>query len=228
MNVVSIIGTDVRGCTYRLKEAFLEPLRGRHEVVEFSLPRDAPPYCTGCKRCFDTSIEDCPHFEQTGPIWSAISGADVALFAYPSYVSGPPGHVKSLLDHLACHWMVHRPQPEMFTKRVAIICQSIGAPTGAAVAAVKRPMHWMGVSAVRASQLKLLGDVRWDTLPQARRDKMEAKARMLARWATSERTVRMSPRVRAIFELGRFTKRSLKKQGWETADIAHWEGHGWL
>lgn len=228
MNVTVITGTDVRGCTYRLKEAFLEPLRGRHDITEFTLPRQAPPYCTGCKRCFNTSMEDCPHFDRTEPIWRAMSAADVIVFAFPSYVSGPPAQVKALLDHLACHWIPHRPQPEMFTKRVAIVCQSIGAPTRSAVAAVKRPMHWMGVSSVRATQLKLLGDVRWNTLPQARRDKMEAKVRKLARWATSGKPVRKSPRVRAIFELGRFTQRILRQQGWRTADIAHWEHHGWL
>ena len=116
----------------------------------------------------------------------------------------------------------------MFTKRVAIICQSIGPPTGAAVASVNQPMHWMGVSAVRAAQLKLLGDVRWNSLPQARRDKMEEKVQKLARWATSDTPVRMSPRVRGIFELGRSTQKTLRKQGWETADIAHRESHGWI
>ena len=68
MKLVVITGTDLKGCTYRLKEAFLEPPRGDHDIVEFSLPRDAPPYCTGCKRCFNTTMEDCPHFETTGPI----------------------------------------------------------------------------------------------------------------------------------------------------------------
>lgn len=41
------------------------------------------------------------------PVWNAVLAADLLVFAYPVYALRVPGQMKSLLDHFACHWMVH-------------------------------------------------------------------------------------------------------------------------
>jgi hypothetical protein len=39
---VVITGTEVKGCTFYIKEAFLQELAGVYEVTEFILPKDMP------------------------------------------------------------------------------------------------------------------------------------------------------------------------------------------
>lgn len=61
LNCVVITGTDIKGCTYQLKELFLDELKPE-QLIEFTLPKDAPGYCIGCKQCFLVSEKNCPHF----------------------------------------------------------------------------------------------------------------------------------------------------------------------
>jgi multimeric flavodoxin WrbA len=149
MNIVVINGTEVKGCTYRIKESFLEPLRTAHRIREFYLPKDCPKFCCGCKTCFFKNERLCPHAEYTMPVWDAVLAADLLVFAYPVYVLRAPGQIKALLDHFACHWMVHRPDKKMFTKRAVILTQSIGAPNGSAQKDVATSLSWMGVSDIK-------------------------------------------------------------------------------
>ena len=52
MNIVVINGTEIKGCTYQIKETFLSVLRDGNEIVEYYFPKDMPHFCTGCKTCF--------------------------------------------------------------------------------------------------------------------------------------------------------------------------------
>ena len=78
MKCVVINGTEIRGCTYHLKELFLDELKPE-ALTEFYLPKDAPGYCIGCKRCFLESEAFCPHFEKVDPIWRAMKEADLLV-----------------------------------------------------------------------------------------------------------------------------------------------------
>ena len=44
MKITVINGTEKHGVTYRLKEMFLEPFRGKAEITEFYLPKDGPGF----------------------------------------------------------------------------------------------------------------------------------------------------------------------------------------
>ena len=59
MKTVVINGTEVRGCTYNIKEAFLQELREGNEIKEFYLPKDMPEFCCDCKICFFENEEKC-------------------------------------------------------------------------------------------------------------------------------------------------------------------------
>ena len=128
---VVITGTEQKGCTYHLKELFLDALQPE-ELMEFVFPKDVPDYCTGCKNCFVLGEEYCPHYKQVVPVWAAMRAADLIVFAYPVYCLRTTGHVKNFLDHLGVHWFAPRPDPVMFDKTAVILTQSIGAPNGAA------------------------------------------------------------------------------------------------
>ena len=128
MNIVVINGTTIKGCTYHIKEMFLSVLRKENEITEYYLPKDLPEFCCGCKTCFSIDEKLCPHAEYAMPIWNSIIKSDIIVFAMPVYALRAPAQVKSLLDHFSCHWMAHRPDKSMFTKRAAILTNSIGGP----------------------------------------------------------------------------------------------------
>ena len=67
-----------------------------------------------------------------------------------------PASVKSLLDHMCVHWLVHRPEPEMFTKTAVRITNSVGAPNGSAQKDVKTSLNWMGLSKVYTSGMGMI------------------------------------------------------------------------
>ena len=45
------------------------------------------------------------------PIWNSILDADLLLFTSPVYALGTTAQMKSLLDRLCVHWMVHELPP---------------------------------------------------------------------------------------------------------------------
>lgn len=231
MNCVVINGTEIKGCTYNLKEIFLDELKPS-KLKEFYLPNDGPDYCTGCKQCFLVSETKCPHFEKVNPIWQAITEADLIVFAYPVYVMRAPGQIKSLLDHFGVYWFAHRPDPKMFTKTAVIITQSIGAPNGAAQKDVKTSLEWMGVSKIEKIGFRMLEGVIWDEISESRRRKFEKKARAFARRFDNLPPVKKSLKNRLYFQIGKkMQERVLKELPDDKEpgpDLQYWIDQGWI
>jgi multimeric flavodoxin WrbA len=226
---VIITGTEVKGCTYHIKEAFLRGLSDAYEVIEFTLPRDMPYFCCGCKICFNDSERHCPHAESMLPIWNAILEADLIVFAAPVYVMRVPGQVKALLDHLGCHWMVHRPDPAMFYKHAAILTQSIGAPNGGAQKDIATSLSWMGVSSIKRLGFGLMEGVIWNELSKDRRGKILRKTERFAKIFSSIKPARKSLQTRILFYVAKQLHKSLlKKESSPSADNRHWIAQGWL
>ena len=146
MKIVVVNGTEIRGCTYHIKEAFLELLRQGNEICEFYLPKDLPHFCCGCKTCFFKSEKDCPHAEYVLPIWNALLSAELLVFTSPVYALRTTGQMKALLDHLCVHWMVHRPDDSMFTKKAVILTNAIGILNSGAQKEIATSLSWLGVS----------------------------------------------------------------------------------
>lgn len=229
MNIVVINGTEVKGCTYRMKDIFLENLREGNDIVEFYLPKDMPKFCSGCKTCFFKSETLCPHAEYTMPIWNAILSADLLVFAYPVYVMRTPGQVKSLLDHFGCHWMVHRPDKKMFSKRGVIITQSIGAPNGHAQKDVSTSLTWLGISDIKKFGFGTMGSVKWDEIQEKRRIKVEEKLRRFSKQYISLKIVRQNIKVKILFSITKMMHKNLiKKAEVLSADSQHWIDNGWI
>ena len=233
MNVAVITGTEVKGCTYRIKEIFLDTLRENSDlslqITEFYLPKDSPHFCTGCKVCFMQRESLCPHASSIEPIWAAIMGADLVVFAYPVYALRAPGQLKALLDHFCCHWMAHRPESAMFTKRAAILTQSIGAPNRGAQKDVKTSLSWMGVSSIRTLGFGLREGVIWDELSEKRRGAIEKKVRVFADGFLGQGPAAMGLSVKMKFVLCKSIQRSqLKKGGPVSPDLQHYLDRGWV
>lgn len=79
MKIVVINGTEVKGCTYHIKEIFLSVLKKENEIIEFYLPKDMPHFCIGCKTCFFKSESLCPHVGYVMPIWNEMLKADLLV-----------------------------------------------------------------------------------------------------------------------------------------------------
>ncbi|MGG5460191.1 NAD(P)H-dependent oxidoreductase [Clostridium sp. B9] len=47
--------------------------------------------------------------------------SDLIIFATPVFVYHVTGQMKTLLDHFAFQWMIHRPNEKMFKKQALII-----------------------------------------------------------------------------------------------------------
>jgi multimeric flavodoxin WrbA len=226
---VIITGTQVKGCTYQIKEAFKQEISGAFDVTEFTLPKDMPHFCCGCKVCFFDSESRCPHAESVMPIWNALLEADLIVFAAPVYVMRAPGQVKALLDHFGCHWMVHRPDPAMFAKRAAILTQSVGAPNGAAQKDVAASLSWLGVSSIKRLGFGLMEGVIWDELSKERREKILEKTKRFAKKFIDIKPARKSIKTRILFFVTKQIHKSiLKKEKTPGADNRHWIEQGWL
>jgi multimeric flavodoxin WrbA len=229
MDILLITGTQHHGVTHKIKEFIISELASGNKITEFVLPKDGPTFCTGCKTCFYKDETLCPHADKVMPIWKAMLEADLILFVYPTYVMRAPAQVKALLDHLACHWMPHRPEPRLFDKQVAIIAQSLGAPTFGALRDVKVSMNWMGISSVKSLRLKLMNHAEWDLLSAKRRASIEARTRAFAQRFKRLQPAKKSLKHHAIFMMCRTLQQNLlKKMGPSTADLRHWLDKGWI
>ena len=161
MRITVVNGTEKHGVTYKLKEIFLNELRGRAEITEFYLPKDCPNFCIGCTACFLTDEHRCKDAEYIQKIEESLLSADLLVFTSPAYIFHTTGAMKAMLDHFGYRWMPHRPAKEMFGKRAVIITQCLGAGGTSAAKDIKDSLSWWGVSSIRVCSFKLMSDVHW-------------------------------------------------------------------
>ena len=231
MKIVVITGTEVKGCTYHIKEAFLSPLRGNSEIIEFTLPRDMPHFCNGCKVCFFSSEDRCLHAEALSPIRSAMFDSDLIVITAPVYGLGIPAALKSIFDHFTVHWMVHRPEPMMFTKHAVVITNCVGPDFMAKSSQrdIINALSWMGVSRIKRLGVGLLETVIWDDLSEKRRNKIVQRAARLGEKHLNLRPAKKSLKFRVKFFASKIMHTAvLKKEETPGADNQYWIDKGWL
>jgi multimeric flavodoxin WrbA len=229
MKITVINGTPLKGVTYHMKEMFLGHFRDGNEIAEF-YPADLPPFCVGCKNCFLRGEQFCPHAAKTTPVWEAMLESDLLVFAYPVYALRAPASIKSLLDHLCVHWMVHRPDDLMFSKTAVILTNSVGAPNGAAQKDVKTSLSWMGVSSVYTCGAGMMGDILWDRILDKSIKMLRRKTDKLYGKVGNRKPRRhMKPREWAKFLLCKNLHQSvLKSEETPSLDNLHYIERGWI
>jgi multimeric flavodoxin WrbA len=229
MKIVVINGTEIKGCTYQMKEMFLQAIGRENEIIEYVLPRDCPVFCTGCKACFFADISVCPHSEYTVPIWASIIAADLLVFTSPTYVFHVTAQLKALLDHFGTKWMAHTPEPEMFTKRAVIITNAIGQGMGNTVRDIKVSLDFWGVA--RTYVLKqALAQTNWELVSNKRKARMEAVCERIAAKIKSKKRISPTLKIKGLFYMMRFAQKMIdkseRKAGRErTADYLHWQAY---
>ena len=229
MKITVINGTEIKGCTYNIKKSFLNILRDGNEISEFYLPKDLPHFCCGCKNCFLKSESLCPHEKYVMPIWNSMLNSDLLVFASPVYALRTTAQMKSLLDHLCVHWMVHRPDDRMFNKKAVILTNAIGVFNGGAQKDIATSLMWLGISDIRKLGNGLLEGVIWNELSDKRRKTIIGKTEKLAERYKNNYSVHKGIKVGALFAIMKKMHQALAgKEEALSADNQYWVDKGWL
>ena len=231
MKITVINGTEKHGVTYRLKETFLEPFKGKAEITEFYLPKDGPGFCTGCTTCFRNGESRCKDAECIQKIEKSMLESDLLVFTSPSYVMHLTGAMKALLDHFGYRWMPHRPLKEMFGKRAVIITQALGAGETSTAKDIRDSLSWWGISYIKICKFKLLSEISWDKIDEKKRRQMTNAMSKMARKFLSvdyNKKAGTSLITKANFYAVRMLQTRLGKENPEYTDYKYWKANGWL
>lgn len=230
MKLTVIHGSPRKGNTYHAAQQFLTELRkcdADLAVREFFLPQDLPEFCRGCMACVLKSETLCPHAKYVQPILEAMLESDALLFTTPVYVMAPSGGMKNFLDHFPYLYMVHRPRPEMFRKKAAILSTAAGAGMRSAMKPIAVSLRYWGVGTVCRLGFRILAE-NWDDIPPERAQKNNGRLKKAARkfYSSVQKNPSRPPvSVRLMFHMFR----SMHARGWDIpADRGYWERQGWL
>lgn len=234
MKTVLIHGSPrKRGNTYAAARLALEEMQRLHgseriEVTEFFMPSDLPELCAGCAACVLSGERSCPHAAYTLPILEAMLAADALIVTTPVYVMAESGAIKNFLDHFCHLFLVHRPQPVMFTKKALVLCSTLGGGAKHATGTVATSLRFWGVNRVQRLALPMRR-MSWDEVEPKRRARLERKLKNAA--AAFYREVAGGRRHRAypfLYVMYAFMRRMMKTYGDDSLDKQHWEKLGWL
>jgi multimeric flavodoxin WrbA len=226
MKIVVLHGQMHKGSTYNITKLFLENLSDENtEITEFFMPENAPSFCMGCFSCFIVSEEKCPHADVVQPIVKAIDEADLLILESPCYVLGMSGQLKTLLDHLAYRWMIHRPHPEMFSKVGLAISTAAGAGTKKVTKSLKDNLFHWGVPKIYRYG-KNVGAMGWETVKPEKKLQIEKEVRRLSK-QISKQIGRVKPGIKTklMFLIMRMGQ---KANDWNPTDKEYWIRNGWL
>lgn len=231
MKITVINGTEKKGITFRAKETFLEPFKGKTEITEFYLPKDGPGFCAGCIQCFSKDQNLCKDAEKVQRIEKALLEADLLVFTSPAYVMHTTGAMKALLDHFGYRWMPHRPAAEMFGKRAVIITQCLGAGENSTAKDIKDSLSWWGITYIKTCGFKLMSDIKWDKIPENKRNKITNKLTRLGNKMAGidyTKPAHTGLLAKAKFFMVRQMQTGLGKDNPEYTDFKYWKNNGWL
>lgn len=236
MKACLITAVANRGCTERIGQTFLQRLKHLvpdAQVSQFTLPKDGPEYCLGCKACFDEDMGACAHVAKTLPIWQAMEEANLLVFITPTYVFSIPGQLKALLDHYGCRWIVHKPSPQMIGKQALVINQSIGAGFRSTLLPLKHSLRFWGIRRIYSIKARL-GMVDYDLVEPKVKTKLErqinqALGKIIANTHNGSPGLMTKFLYRAMALGQQGIHRMLQKKGQPvTSDYVYWQKQGWL
>lgn len=225
MNVLAILGTPHKGNTRAVTDLFLDEFRAAGaEVDELVLPQDFGENCLGCANCILKGEDKCPHHEKVSRIVEKMRNADLIITATPVYVYSCSGAMKSLLDHLAYLWLVHRPEESMFGKTGLIITLAGGSGVKQTVKLLKNNMSFWGISSVYSygvTTMKMNGNY----ADYKDKDKIKRQVKAVAnKVAKSVERKKVSFGTKFLFGIFKMSQ----KNGWNKTDSDYWKNKGWL
>ena len=226
MRIVVLHGQMHKGSTYNITKLFLENLSDENtEITEFFMPEDTPSFCIGCFNCFMKGEEECPHADKVQAIVKAMDEADLIILESPCYAFGMSGQLKTLLDHLAYRWMVHRPHPKMFSKVGLVISTAAGAGTKKVTKSLKDNLFHWGVAKIYRYG-KNVAASSWESVKTEKKLKIEKDVKELSGKISKEiGNVKPGLKTKLMFHIMRMGQ---KANDWNPTDREYWLNNGWL
>lgn len=227
MKIALVHGQQHKGSTYHIARQVAENLGGSQaELQEFFLPAGGPDFCVGCYRCFLEGEQHCPHAAKVQPIVEAFEQADVIILGSPSYCLEMSGQIKSLFDHMAYMWMVHRPNPKLFSKVGITVSTAVGAGAANVTKTLGKQLFWLGVPKVLRLHQNIY-DIDWASVSEKKKASIAKRCQRVAQKAARRLGKgSLNLRQRALFLVLRMAHR--KTDQWNPTDQTHWEANGWL
>lgn len=230
MKIVIFNGSDKKGCTWNLKNMFIDNLGNGHEITEFFFPRDLSLFCKGCALCATKGISYCPHDNYLKPIREAIEASDLLVFTSPVYVFHITGALKNLLDHLFVYWMPHRPEDFMMKKQAVVITDCLGMGNRSTAKTINHSLDYWGVARRYNIGFKLMGSIIWSEVSDKRKNKFEKRSVRFAKKVLKQ-SQKVKPRIKikVLFKIFTLSQKMIgKKFSKDSLDYKHWENQGWL
>lgn len=206
MNITVIYANGRRksSSSYNIAQLLLAELTENGEVSEFFLPEDMPHICVGCRACIDGHEEKCGGAAAMAPILRAMDRSELIVFCTPTYAFHTPGQMKTLLDHLAYRWAVHRPNFTFSEKQAVIINTAAGGGIRSAVKDIKDSLDHMGTAKTHVIAQKVW-DYDWTDLPISFHISINKKVRhTVNKIRSNSKHLKPSVKVRCIFMFYRF------------------------
>lgn len=225
MKVLTIMGTAHKGNTRAVVDLFLKEFEnGKNEFDEVILPNDFNKICFGCANCILKGEEKCPHFNEVNSIFEKIEKADLIILATPVFVGSCSGAMKTLLDHFAYMWLVHRPKESMFNKVGLIITSAGGSGVKQTVKLLKSNLFYLGVPTIYnygVTTMKMGGNYCDYKNKEKIKNEVRKKAKKIKKSLESRKVGFKS---KFFFNLFKMTQ----KNGWNKVDVDYWKEKGWL
>lgn len=224
MKVLLVSGTNHKGSTYTIGRMLADKLDA-DEIKEVFLPKDMPKHCCGCTRCIMKDESKCPDYSLMKPITDSIDEADILIFTSPVYVLHATGQMKSLLDHYAYRWMVHRPEEKMFSKQAVCISTAAGGGMKSTNKDMTDSLKFWGVGRIYTYGAAVAA-ASWESVSASKKQKIEKEiSRIAQKVKRRQNNVKPSFKVKVLF----YAMRQLQKSSWSNpADNSYWKAKGWL
>lgn len=225
MRILTIIGTPHKGNTRAITDLFLDEFKGEDTIFdEIVLPNDFNYFCYGCFNCILKGEDKCPHYNYVNPIVDKLEKADLIIISTPIFVMSCTSGLKSLLDHLAYIWMVHRPKEVMFNKVGLIITTAGGSGVKSTIKLIKNNLSFWGVSKIYnygVTTMKMGGNY----IDYENKDKIKRQIKSKAkRIKKSLNNNKISIKTKFLFKVFKASQ----KNGWNETDYNYWKEKGWI
>ena len=231
MNIAVIYGQRHKGNTWALTNLFLEKLKdedtsGQQSApAEFFLADESLRFCTGCLNCIMKGEEHCPHADYVQKIAAALDKADLIIAASPVYALNMTGQLKTLFDHLAYRYMVHRPEPAMFRKQAIALATAGGAGMGKTTKAICDNLFFWGIARIYRYGLRIAA-ADFEHIPVKRKQKIIRKVdRIVRKIRKNNGRARAGIKTKLIFL---FSRLGQKHNDYSPFEKEYWQARGWL
>lgn len=233
MEICVIHGSARKGNTEKTIEIIKEQLSilGNVSFSDIYLPEDLPHFCNGCTACLlsgEYGGQNCPHKQYTHIILGKLLKCDGIVFASPCYALAETAQVKALLDHLACTYVSHRPNEEMFSKIALVVSTTGWAGSGRVISTISRNLLFWGVKRILKCKITM-GKENWNDLSDKKCIKIETMLKKQSKQFYHLTKNRNKISAGFLSVALRFAiKRSFSSRPDTHPDKIYWKSKGWI